>query len=84
MVYVEAELLPSTHSCHKSVSTQFSQRATSGSSLRQHKSSSGVARCALESRASQRFSGRELSVHFRAVGAGAVDDFVGVLLVTTG
>ena len=35
-------------------------------------------------RASQRFSGRELSVHFRAVGAGAEDDLVHVLLVTTG
>ena len=83
MVHVEAELLAGTHSCHRSGSTQFSQRANSGPSARRHKSSFGVARCALDSRASQRFSGRELSVHSTAVGAGAVDDLVDVLLVIT-
>ena len=45
MVYVEAELLPGTHSCHKSGSTQFSWRATKGSSARRHKSSFGYAGC---------------------------------------
>ena len=42
MVYVEAEVLPGTHSCHRSVSMQFSQMATSGSRLRRHKSSRGM------------------------------------------
>ena len=42
MVYVDAELLPGTHSCHRSGSTQFPQRANSGSRLRRHKSSRGM------------------------------------------